>query len=292
MQQFTWMNFLVQSVPEAFLMSLIVWLILGKRQEVKFRGVIIASLMLATSLAGFKNMLYPQLFFYGVLQILAFAFIMYFMYKLSYNEAIIGCFITAMIVAVVQQTIIGVGYVITGIDYASLPENSMDKIGYSCIEFIMLALFATVLYKKNFKIFNFKKKRMSEFYSNKIRYLVLQLVFIFIILFFNYRMFFWNTSLFKTDMDKLLLIAYIGIIIIFTAISIKSAFRMGESIQKEEEQKRILDGREIIQNIDYICTLIDANKYDEVREILKSIKNDVDLGMVNVSEKIMGDPIK
>ena len=51
---------------------------------------------------------------------------------------------------------------------------------------------------------------------------------------------------------------------------------MGDIIKKEEELKRKYDGREIIQNINYICSLIDSKEYNEVKKFLESMKNDVD----------------
>jgi len=51
---------------------------------------------------------------------------------------------------------------------------------------------------------------------------------------------------------------------------------MGEIIQKEEELKRKYDGREFIQNIDYMKTLIDEKQYDEVKKFLNSMKADID----------------
>jgi len=43
---------------------------------------------------------------------------------------------------------------------------------------------------------------------------------------------------------------------------------MGEIIQKEEELKRKYDGREFIQNIDYMKTLVEEKQYEELKSSL------------------------
>lgn len=60
---------------------------------------------------------------------------------------------------------------------------------------------------------------------------------------------------------------------------------MGEIIQKEEELKRKYDGREFIQNIDYMKTLIDEKQYDEIKKFLNSMKDDIDNKIVSEMDK-------
>jgi len=59
-------------------------------------------------------------------------------------------------------------------------------------------------------------------------------------------------------------------------------FSIGEIIQREEALKRQQDGREIMQNIDYLYTLIENEEYAELKMALKSIESDIDNGIVNI----------
>jgi len=61
---------------------------------------------------------------------------------------------------------------------------------------------------------------------------------------------------------------------------IRSVFKIGETIQKEEEVKRQMDGREFVQNIDYLCALIDEKQYGELKRVLQSIKKDIENGII------------
>ena len=65
----------------------------------------------------------------------------------------------------------------------------------------------------------------------------------------------------------------------------RSVFKLGEIIKKEEEVKRRMDGIEFIQNIDYLCSLIDEKQYSELKRILKSIKNDIETGMIQSGQR-------
>ncbi len=56
---------------------------------------------------------------------------------------------------------------------------------------------------------------------------------------------------------------------------------MGEIIQKEEELKRKYDGREFIQNIDYMKTLVEEKQYEEIKKFLDSMKADIDNKIVS-----------
>lgn len=83
-------------------------------------------------------------------------------------------------------------------------------------------------------------------------------------------------------LNKALVLLCLLLNIVFTVILIKSVFRMGDVIQKEEELKRKYDGREILQNVNYISSLIDLKEYDEVKKFLESMKGDV-------SDKLVGN---
>jgi hypothetical protein len=97
-------------------------------------------------------------------------------------------------------------------------------------------------------------------------------------------MFINNTGIFKSFSDKLIIVSSFIITIIFTALLIKSVFKIGETIQKEEKVKRQMDGRELIQNIEYLCALIDEKQYGELKRVLGSIKSDIESGMINLEK--------
>jgi len=277
MEQFSWLDFLLVSIPEQFLMALMVWAILGKKESIKIYKTIICGLILACSFEGIYLLTNQNVVLLTLAQVITFILVVYFIYDLNYIEAIIGTLLTTLIFMLVQATIINVGYVITGIKYTELSTGNIQKILFVIPEYILVCPLSFILYIKNIKLLNFKKKKMDRVSIKKVRYLVLQLTFIFLLLLINYRVFLYNLNKF----DKSLIIMSFLIVIVFTILVVQSAFKVGESIQKEEELKRKIDGIEIIQNIDYLNTLIDKEEYDEVKTILKSFKNDVDKGMVN-----------
>ncbi|MCX7745727.1 MAG: hypothetical protein N2645_02390 [Clostridia bacterium] len=275
MDKFNLLYFLIVSVPEAFIVATFVWLILGKKQNIGFKNVIMVGAISASSSFTINIIFYPYLEITALVQAVAFTFILYFMYKLRFSQAVIGSIISYLVVAAIQMTIVSVGYLINGENYEELHPLSYLKILYPYIEFVVLGVISFILYKKNLKIFNFNNKNIDNFNYQKVRYTVLQMIFALVIVLINFKIFYVNIENFKTYMDKAALAINFLVIIVFTLIVIRSAFKMSTSIQREEEMKRELDGKEFIQNIDYICCLMETKNYSEVMSILNSIKKEV-----------------
>lgn len=286
MKQFTLIEFFASSVPESLMFAVFAWVILGKKDSVKFCNVIIAGLLSGASLAAIYVLLYPYTDVSGLLQMITFAIILLLVFRINFIEAIVGSSFASIGVVITQTVLISIGYFITGLNARDIPNNLFLKLTYTYIEIAVLGIVSYVMYRKNVKIFSFKPIRKGESYSNKIRYLVLQIIFAILIIMNNSKIFYFNIGSFKTYMDKVLVFFNFFVIITFTVLVIISALKMSQSIQKEEAEKRKLDNKEIIQNIDYLCKLMDSKKYEEVNNILQSIKNDVDYNSDKSSNRI------
>jgi hypothetical protein len=286
MKQFTLIEFLAASIPESLVIAIFAWVILGKKDSVKFYNVIIAGLLSGASLAPIYVLLYPYTDVSVLLQIIAFALIILFVFRINFIEAIVGSLFSTISVTITQIVIISIGYFITGLNLKDIPNNLFLKFTYAYIEIAVVGIVSYIMYRKNIKIFSFKPVNKGESYSSKIRYLVLQITFAILIIINNSKIFYFNIASFKTNMDKVLLFFNFFVIFTFTVLVIMSALKMSQIIQKEEEEKRKLDNKEIIQNIDYLCKLMDLKRYEEVNNILKSIKNDVDYNSEKSSNRI------
>jgi hypothetical protein len=84
----------------------------------------------------------------------------------------------------------------------------------------------------------------------------------------------------------------LALIVFFTVLILISVFKLGKDIQLEEEQKRSFDGREFLQNIDYLCKLMEKKDYSEAEKMLESIKTDVNTGLLNNPRTNRGNSIK
>lgn len=282
MQHFSLISLLFVSFPEEFCLSLMAWTLLGKRDTVKFYNVFISAAILAVSFQIIYELFNPNPIVI-VLQFFSLMIVLYFVYRLTFIEAVLGTFISGILITVIQASVIEGGYVLTGLSASDIPTGSYQLSIYAFVECLFIGLISILLHSKNIKLITFKKKKTNAVETKKIRYLVLQLTFVFLIVFINYRLFFFNFNFFKTFNDKVLILLNFMVIITFTILAIKSAFKMSESVQKEEEQKRQIDNKEIVQNIDYLCRLMDTKEYSEVNTILKSIKQDVDNGLQKIS---------
>ncbi len=286
MGQFTLVEFFAASIPESLVIAVFAWLILGKKDYVKFYNVVIAGLISGASVAAIYVLLYPYTDVSVLLQIFTFALIILFVFKVNFVEAIVGSLFTTISVVIIQTAMISIGYFITGLNLRDIPNSLFLKLTYTYIEIIIVSIISLVMYKKNIKIFSFKPIKKGESYSSKIRYLVLQIIFAILIVINNSKIFYFNIGSFKTNMDKVLVFFNFFVIFTFTVLVINSALKMSQSIQREEEEKRKLDNKEIIQNIDYLCKLMDSKKYEEVDNILHSIKSDVDYNSGKSSNRI------
>ncbi len=292
MGQFTLLEFLLMSIPEEFLMAFFAWAILGKKDSTKFVSVVITGLITACAFGIIQILLYPYVNLAAVIQLLVFTLILYFTYRLIFAEAIIGALLTMVVLTMIQAVVTNIGFMITPYNFQDLSENIILKVVFFIPVFTIFCLVSLILYKYNIKLLNFKKKKTSAYYFNKVRYVVLQLILTFFIIIFNFGLYFFNKSVSVTNNDKVLIIMNLCIVVLFTVLIVRSAFKMGESIQQEEEQKREFDGREIVQNIDYMCKLMDLKKYEEVNNILNSMKSEVNMGLRDKISSNRGDSIK
>jgi len=286
---------LLISIPEEFMLALFAWIILNKRDTVGIINVVAAGLVAAVSFESIHILFYPNLTLIAAIQLVAFVLILYFAYKTSYIEAIVGGLLTVIIALVVQAAVVSVGLAITGYGSQNFETNLFAKFIALIPELVVIGICSFICYKKKIKLFDPKKKKQDELSSSKTRYLILQLTFTLLIIAINYKIFFARTGVLD-DTDKMLVALNFTVIVSFTVLVIKSAFKMGDTIQKDGELKRTLDGREIVQNIDCLCKLLESKEYNEVKDILESLKYEVDSGMINSDSNnrgaTSGSPIK
>lgn len=277
-------DFIVISIPEQFLMALFAWVLLGRTERVKLRNVFIVGLISAgiffiTHEANMPSVSLPMI------QALSFGLLIYLGYKLNILEAVLGCLITLVFFTLVQGTTIGVVSIFTDVSQFDISSTLPIRIFVSVLEFIIIGLILYFIYRNNVNIYYLKGNKLDKSQRSRLGFLVLQLLFAFFILVVIYTMFITNSEVFKSFTDKLLIISSFIITIAFTALLVRSVFKLGEIIKKEEEVKRRMDGIEFIQNIDYLCSLIDEKQYSELKRILKSIKNDIETGMIQSGQR-------
>jgi hypothetical protein len=276
-------DFLVISVPEQLLMGLFAWVLLGKSERVKLRNVFVVG-FIAASVFFLTQAIYLPSISIPLIQALSFAILIYFGYKLSILEAGLGCLVTLVFFTLVQGTTLGIACAFANVSQDEIISFSPIRIFYVYAEFVIISIILLFIYKRNINIYYLKENKLDKSQKSRLGFLVLQLLFAFFILIVIYTMFINNSEVFKFFKDKLLIISSFIITIAFTVLLIRSVFKMGEIIQKEEEVKRRMDGIEMIQNIEYLCSLIDEKQYGELKRVLKSIKNDIETGMIK-SEK-------
>ncbi|WP_205410171.1 hypothetical protein [Acetivibrio cellulolyticus] len=212
---------------------------------------------------------------------MGFASLIYFIYKLNIFETALGCLVTLVFFTMVQGTTVGLIRAFTNVSQEEILTSLAIRFKCVVVESIIICIILLFMYKKSVNIYYLKENKLDKSQKSRLGFLVLQLAFALFILLVIYTMFTKNTEVFQSHSDKLLIVSSFIITIIFTALLIKSVFKIGEIIQREEEVKRRMDGREFIQNIDYLCALIDERKYGELKRVLESIKNDIETGMVN-----------
>lgn len=282
MGQFALFNFLTVSIPEEFLMAFFVWAILGKKDTVKFVNVVITGLVLAFAFVSIQFLVHPYATLAIFLNLAAFMLLIYFIYRLNFIEAIIGALLATVVMVITQAIAANIVLLVTDYSISDLTEDGLLKTLVCIPEFIVFSLVTILLYKHNIKFLNFKKKKkVRQFYFNKFRYMVLQLTFTLFIILYNFRLYSFNKNLFESATEKALIVVNLCVVVLFTVLVVNSVFKMGKTIQKEEELKRKFDGREYFQNIDYLCNLMNHKKYEEVSNILNSIKSEVNTGIVD-----------
>jgi hypothetical protein len=278
------LDFIIISVPEQFLMALFAWVLLGRTERVKLRNVFFVGLLSAGIFFATQEAKIPSVWL-PMIQALGFGLLIYLGFKLNIIEALLGCLITLVFFTLVQGTTIGLVSIFTDVSQIDISSVLPIRIFVSFSEFIIIGLILFVIYRKNIDIYYLKGSKLDKSQRSRLGFLVLQLLFAFLILVIIYTMFITNSEVFKSFTDKLLIISSFIITIAFTALLVRSVFKLGEVIKKEEEVKRRMDGIEFIQNIDYLCSLIDEKQYSELKRILKSIKNDIEMGMIQSEQR-------
>ncbi len=281
MEQFSLINFLTMSIPEEFLLSFFAWTILGKKDTVKFRNVIFTALITAIAFVGVQFFSNWELTLTAILNLVIFTIIIFFTYNLSIFESIISALLSIVISGLIQFITINIGMLV--INYKL---SNMEAIPYKTRIFLFVPFFITyclltlIIYKFNIKILNFKSKKSNAYYLSRIRFIVLQLTFTFIIIVFNLRLYWNNKTLLSSFNDIILVVMNLALIVLFTILIVISVFKLGRGIQLEEAQKRSFDSREFLQNIDYLCKLMEVKDYTEASKMLEYIKTDINSGML------------
>jgi len=275
-------DFFVLSLPEQFLMSLFAWVLLGRKEIVRFRNVVVIGFISALIFYLAKFLPYEPYedVLVSFLQLFCFGVLIYFGYKLSILEAALGCLVTLVSFTLAQGIIIVLLRVFMNVTKEEIFSSSpIRAIGFIA-EFLIIIAALVFMYKKNINIYYLRNTKLDKSQKSRLRVLVLQLAFGLFILILIYMMFIVNNDIFESFKDRALIIAGFVVTIIFTLLLIRSVFKIGETIQKEEEVKRQMDGREFVQNIDYLCALIDEKQYGELKRVLQSIKKDIENGII------------
>jgi hypothetical protein len=256
-------------------MASFAWLLLGKLEKVRLLNVFGVGVVAAVLFYIVKSLASSS--FYSVLpQFVIFTVLICIAYRLNFIETIIGSLVTLVVFGVAQGTIINTMFVIVGLTGQDFDENLYVVVASAMVYLMVMFLMCYVFYKAKINIHYLRQKTKDKLYISRIRFLILQLAFGYLNLFIIYTLFFNNINVSETTINKVLIILCLAFNILFTVVLVKSVFKMGNVIKREEELKRKYDGREIIQNINYICSLIDSKEYEEVKRFLESMKKDVD----------------
>lgn len=273
-------DFLAISVPEQFLMAVFVWVLLGRKDRVQFRNVIFVGTCAAGIFYFAQHLAFPNILISSI-QLFGFACLIYFWYKLNILEAAIGCLVTLVFFTLVQGSTLGLLRIFTNVSQDEILNSLLLRFKIIVIEIIIISITLVFMYRRNINIYYLKENRLDKSQKSRIIFLISQLAFALFILLVIYTMFVNNTEIIKSFTDRLLIISSFIITIVFTILVIISVFKIGEMIQKEEEVKRRMDGWEFIQNIEYLCALIDEKNYGELKRVLESIKKDIEEGIIN-----------
>lgn len=276
------LDFFVLSLPEQFLMALFAWVLLGRKEIVRFRNVVVIGVVSALIFYLAKFLPYEPYedVLVSFLQLFCFGVLIYFGYKLSILEAALGCLVTLVSFTLAQGIMVVLLRVFINVTKEEIFSSSPIRAICFIAEFLIIIVALVFMYKKNINIYYIRNTKLDKSQKSRLRVLALQLAFGLFILILIYMMFIVNNDIFESFKDRVLIIAGFVITIIFTLLLIRSVFKIGETIQKEEEVKRQMDGREFVQNIDYLCALIDEKQYGELKRVLQSIKKDIENGII------------
>lgn len=283
--------FCVVSLPEQFLMALFTWLILGKPKIAKFYNVLVmavsaaavfwASQVFIPNLFGSTDRIVIQNIFVPAIQVISFLVLMLLIYRVNIVEAVVGSLVMVIVFTVAQATIAISLMLLFGWTREEFDSSQTVTVATELVYFAVMILICYFIYKFDLNIRYLMDRQKDKPYTSRVKFLVLQLSFSCMNLFIVYSLFLNNITIFETFSNKVLTILCFLVNIIFTVILVKSVFKMGEIIQKEEELKRKYDGREFIQNIDYMKTLVEEKQYEEIKKFLDSMKADIDNKIVS-----------
>lgn len=283
--------FCVVSLPEQFLMALFTWLILGKPKIAKFYNVLVmavsaaavfwASQVFIPNLFGSTDRIVIQNIFVPAIQVISFLVLMLLIYRVNIVEAVVGSLVMVIVFTVAQATIAISLMLLFGWTREEFDSSQTVTVATALVYFAVMILICYFIYKFDLNIRCLMDRQKDKPYTSRVKFLVLQLSFSCMNLFIVYSLFLNNITIFETFSNKVLTILCFLVNIIFTVILVKSVFKMGEIIQKEEELKRKYDGREFIQNIDYMKTLVEEKQYEEIKKFLDSMKADIDNKIVS-----------
>lgn len=280
-EMWTWLEeFLLMSLPDQFLMALFIWIVLGRKETVKFINVVFVGLSAAIVFNTLQNVLEWNSLLVFVPQVLILMLMVIFVYKLNFIEALVGTLTTFVISATLQVTLINL-FGVLALERNNILEDIDFRYFFSVIYYTILIILNYVCYKKNINIYYLKLNKLDKSQIQRVRFLILNLVFALFFIVINFTIYYRNVDIFKTYSEKMLLALSVISSVVFSVFLINTVFKIGDIIKKEEELKRQQDGREIIQNIDYLYTLINRKEYGELKKALDSIKEDVDNGIIN-----------
>lgn len=272
-------------------MALFTWLILGKPKIAKFYNVLVmavsaaavfwASQVFIPNLFGSTDRIVIQNIFVPAIQVISFLVLMLLIYRVNIVEAVVGSLVMVIVFTVAQATIAISLMLLFGWTREEFDSSQTVTVATALVYFAVMILICYFIYKFDLNIRYLMDRQKDKPYTSRVKFLVLQLSFSCMNLFIVYSLFLNNITIFETFSNKVLTILCFLVNIIFTVILVKSVFKMGEIIQKEEELKRKYDGREFIQNIDYMKTLVEEKQYEEIKKFLDSMKADIDNKIVS-----------
>jgi len=272
-------DFFAFSLPEQLLMAMFAWVLLGRKEVIRGRNVIFVGFATAIIFYFAKYVEFQDVLI-SLLQLLCFAGLIYFGYKLNILEAALGCLVTLVSFTLSQGVVIVLFRVFMNVSQEEIFNSSPIRTVSFISEFLIVSGIILFMYKKDVNIYFLRTTKLDKSQKSRLGVLVLQLAFGLFILIFIYTMFIVNNDVFESLKDRVLIITSFVVTIIFTMLLIRSVFKTGDTIKKEEAVKRQMDGREFVQNIEYLCALIDEEQYGELKRVLLGIKNDVETGII------------
>jgi len=275
MYKFSIINFVLASIPEQFFMVLFAASLLGKRNNINLLNIIKASLLLSILFEAIRYILYLNLSIFGILQLITFAFVIFFTFKIGHAEAAAVTLMTAIITAGIQSASFALGLNTLGYTWQDLIKVKWLTVVLAIPEYIVLCVLSFIFYRNGKGIIAIQSNWVKLFHNNpKIKYQTIQIILSFLIILFNYKLFLFDWKVNSAN-SRVLFISNVIVIILFMIFSILSLYRILDNIKKEEMHKRSLIGNEVIQNIHYLDGLLEEGKITEARYVIETIKDSI-----------------